>query len=286
VTARCLVVSNCQTVGLGNCLSLLCPEWHIDACHMSLFQPHTDEWRQKLAAYEILIVMPNAQTLELRDFSSRLRVTYAPVLKFRGFHPDLTYLFGNDRLVAGPMNHYHSALVVAAFKRGLSASRARELLSSAIYDPGLLASIWELEKQALLAAFRDHDLDLSRNFVQWMRGDPFMHSINHPRIDALYDLAVQLATKVGVDPLAESAVRPHDNLLTGPVWPIYPSIAGELGLSKGSYFFKPQDGYRLINIDDFVAGSYACYAAYSPDDLRPGHYPYYAQVEAKIEELF
>jgi hypothetical protein len=282
---RWLVISNCQTVGLANCLSLLCPKVNIDTCDIHRFKSETEEWSKQLSDYDELIAIPKVQTLGFNDFSERSNVTYLPVLIFRGFHPDLTYVVCNDKVIKGPMDDYHSIVVFLAYKLGLSESQACQLFSARPYKKVDLPSIWETEKQTLFQSFRDHGFEITRDFIKWIRDGSFMHSVNHPKIGALYDIAKLVAEKLGAETIANSLIRPHDNLLVGPIWPIYPEIADELALTNGSYLFKTHDSYRLFDLNEFIAGSYSSYRAYHADDLHAKWNPYYDLAAKTIQEL-
>ena len=278
-----LVISNCQTVGLANCLTLLCPEVTIEACHIWRFKAEQEAWIRRLPEFDELIVTPEFESVGSLDFSARSNVTYVPTFFFRAFHPDITTLFCGGKAIQTPMHDYHSVIVFAAYKHGLSESRAAQLFSAEFLRMIDFGSIWAVEKQALLANFRASGFELKNDFVRWMRDGPFMHTINHPKIGALYDIARQIVAKIGVKTVTESALRPHDNLLVGPIWPIYPEIADELGLPGGSYLFKGLGSYRQFNLNEFIAGSYSAYRAYDADDLNSID-PHYHFVAKLMEE--
>ena len=89
-----------------------------------------------------------------------------------------------------------------------------------------------------------------------------MHSVNHPSIAVLHDLGRALLAQQGLAAV-ESHLLPHDNLLNGPVWPVYGEIAETLGV-PGSYQFKLGAQWRCIGLEAFVASGYALLEASGP----------------------
>ena len=110
-----------------------------------------------------------------------------------------------------------------------------------------------------------------------------MHSMNHPRINAVYDLSVKIAKKLHDGLIVDSEIKPHDNLTVGPVYPIFPEIAERFGVGKGSYFFKPGSSYRVLDLEQFVEGSYRAYHEFDNDTLRANN-PHYEVVARLVEE--
>jgi len=280
---RWLVVSNCQTVGLGNSLSLLCPEVEVDACDLWQFSADAERWNAAIAGYDQLITIPANQNNGLVDFSAFSNVTLVPGIRFRGFHPDLTYIENGKALVKGPIDTYHSVIVFAAFRQGLPEAEAHSLFNMGIYEKAGFFSIWESEKKALFNSFDAVGINIRANFVTWMRSGGFMHTVNHPRINAVYDVATHIARKLKDGSIVETGIKPHDNLTAGPIFPIYPEIAEHYGVGTGSYYFKPLGTYRVIDLEEFIAASYSVYRELDIEDLSIGN-PHYEMVSRLIAE--
>ena len=83
---------------------------------------------------------------------------------------------------------------------------------------------WDHARDRLLGTFRDHGFDISQPFIAWTRGEPFMHSPNHPRIHCLRDVACGILARAGLE-ASYLASLPHDNLANGPIYPVYPRSA-------------------------------------------------------------
>jgi hypothetical protein len=280
---RWLVVSNCQTVGLGNSLSLLCPQVEVDTCDIWQFRSEAEHWEAAIAGYDHLITLPENQNNGLVNFPAFPNVTRVPGIKFRGCHPDLAYVESGETLVKGPMDAYHSVIVLAAFKKGLSEVKARSLFTLDFYERAGFFSIWESEKMSLFESFESVGLNIQADFVKWVRSGDFMYSVNHPRINAVYDVATHIARKLKNEAIVECGIKPHDNLAAGPIYPVYPEIAERYGLGLGSYYFKPVGAYRVIDLDEFIAGSYTVYRNFRIEDLRTGN-PHYDTAVKLIAE--
>ena len=93
-----------------------------------------------------------------------------------------------------------------------------------------------------------------------------MHSINHPRIHVLYDIASNLLAAQGKKPI--EGVIPHDNLMLGAVFAVYPEIGEALGV-HGSYLFKNVGNYTPIELADFVAGCFGNYEKFPRGTIQP-----------------
>lgn len=91
-----------------------------------------------------------------------------------------------------------------------------------------------------------------------------MHSVNHPAIEVVYDIAACLLAREGVD--RRAGVVPHDNLMNGPIYPVFDEIAEHLSIT-GSYLFKLPAQYRCIDLPTFIDQSYDFLEQYRPSDI-------------------
>jgi Polysaccharide biosynthesis enzyme WcbI len=272
---RWLVIFNCQSSGLGNSLSLLCPQADIDICDLVRFRADADHWKTKISDYDHLIVIPEIQKQGIMDFSSLPNVTWVPGVYFRGFHPDLSYVTCGATQVKGPLDDYHSIIIFAAFKQGLDEVQTRRLFAHDFYEKAGFFSIWEAERNALFERFESYGINIRANFVGWMRNGGFMHSINHARINVVYDIATIVAKKLVDGAIVEGGIIPHDHLKLGPIYPIFPEIAERYAAGRGSYQFKPSGGYKLLNLNEFIDASFEVYKNFKIEDLQAGN-PHYA----------
>lgn len=273
MTQKWLVVSNCQTAGLGNSLSLLCPKAKVETCDIWKFNAEWETWRERLPSYDHVLLNPHLPNLEPERFAAFSNVTWLPGLIFGAFHPDLVAVFSNNSTwVRTPLGFYNSLIVVTAFKAGLPEEKAVELFREETYRRLGFLDRWETEKTELFSHFDRYGWDIRSAFAHWTRSGCFMHSSYHPRIEALYELSRVVARRLVEDGAVDSGIHPIDNLTAGAIYPVYPEIAEQYGIANGHYFFKPPLTFSLLSLSDFVAASYESYRGYDLETLDvPDH---------------
>lgn len=190
-----------------------------------------------------------------------------PVIVFPAFHPDIVYLFHKGRILGSPMGDYHSALIVYGFARGFPAEAIVSLFRAEVFARVGYLDGWFGARDGLLGMSRDHGCDLDRLFAGWMRRGCFMHTINHPKLFVMEDLARHALARADLPARSASCEAYLSDPLSNSVWPVYPEIAARLGLT-GSRTFKPPradphflaDAARCIELRAMVEGSLSIYA--------------------------
>ncbi|WP_267549329.1 WcbI family polysaccharide biosynthesis putative acetyltransferase [Rhizobium rhizogenes] len=277
-----LLLYNCQTYGVGNSMQLLNPDITIDAVDNHLFMHNVDKFVEAVPTYSRMIIHPYFQRLDF-DFSLAQNLTLLPSISFDAYHPDLCYAHSGAE-VDGPMSVYHSTIVLAAYHIGLSIEATRKLFRRDVFEKCGFFDRWEASRSRLLRDFSEVGLDISSAFRRWSRTESFMYSLNHPKVQCLYDLARMFMQHLGVE-TREGRVLPPDNLVNGPCYPIYPEIGETLGVN-GSYLFKVAGEYRLISLEKFIELSFATYASHPAGSIvaAPQFRKSYDKVKAAIVE--
>lgn len=85
-----------------------------------------------------------------------------------------------------------------------------------------------------------------------------MHTINHPRIQCLFDLSKKLLEHLGISYFDCKEPPIYDNLMRAPIWPVYTEIASIYGC-EGHYRFKPRLSSSSFGIEEFVEDSVKIY---------------------------
>jgi hypothetical protein len=103
--------------------------------------------------------------------------------------------------------------------------------------------------------------------TRWLRQGCFAHSINHPKLFVLSDLAQVICDQNRLSfPVREPHRFLHDPLLSGPVWPVYPEVARRLEIN-GSYDFKAptneQGTFQVLGLEEFIQRSFSGYSQLS-----------------------
>ncbi len=267
-TLKWLVISNCQTVGLANCLSLLEPQARVESCNLWQLRKRAKHWKARLGEYDHLFLAPEVKTFGLPDLDGLSHITWVPSVIFGGFHPDLCYIQSPKGVLKGPLDDYHSLIAISAFRQGLSPAKTVTLFRPEVFQRIGYFDGWSAQRAQLLADFSAFDWDMRETFLRWARRGVFMHSPNHPHIEVLFDQARMVVEKVQ-GRAWDGGFRPHDNLASGPAFPVFPEIAERLGMMGGSYLFKPLNEYRLLDLEGFLESCFALYATYDKAALTP-----------------
>lgn len=276
---RWLMVYNCVHVGLQNCLGLLHGDLQVDALDFASFEARGAEFASRLDGYDRIVTAPHFVANAVTDFRRHAPVSQLPLTAFEAYQPDLCYLTVDDQVLRGPMFDYHSKIVVAAWRKGLSPTEARALFTGAHYERFGYLGIWDACKAFYLGSYAEHGLDLAPRFPGWSREGAFMHSVNHPAIRVVADIARALLAQDGLE-ARETDFLPHDNLKNAPVWPVYPEIAEALGV-RGSLLFKQHNAYRFLDLGEFIDASYALLSRHPRESVKV--FPMYEHAMARIE---
>ena len=259
---RVCIIGNCQADGLADWIGALAPALTVEAFSVAGVRPDDPEakarWRALLDRSDWVVMqtgpehrarfdLPEPAALETEG----RRVTLAPWIIFRGFHPDCTYLFHKGATVPGAAGPLQSALALAARLEGLSRQRAVRLYNAYVYARlgyfDAYAAALDLMAEEWTALGLDPSLWLVR------RPEPFMHTINHPVPAVLEDVARQLLARSGFAATAPTHAPP-DRLIGGGTWPVYPEIAERLGVEGGTAYRRP--GLPDAPLEAAVAAAY------------------------------
>lgn len=264
---RWLVVSNCQTHGLTNALSLMVPHVDVESTDVWGLSHDLAGWVERLPAFDQLVLSPEVRKFGLMHADDDPRTIWVPGVFFSAYHPDLCYVQVGDRMLKGPLDDYHSTIAVAAWRLGLSVPETLRHFNADTFRRVGYLDTWAGERDRLLAAFDEYGLDIREEFLRWTRRGPFMFSINHPRIEVLAGLARLTARRAG-HAVRDVALLPHDNLTHGAVFPVYPEVAEALGLTEGAYAFKPPRRYETLDLREYLDACFAVYAEHPREELR------------------
>jgi hypothetical protein len=265
---RWLLVYHCLHIGLANCLRMLAPGLHVENVDLPRFRKHFSEYLPRLDGYDRIVSTGQLLGKELAFLNDTGRTRAIPLPFFDAYHPDNCFVYdASGAMLKLPMGTYHSKIVVAGYMQGRTAAQIRAQFHGRNYERFGYCDLasWDADKQRLLGGFAAAGLALDDRFPSWGALEPFMFTGSHPAIRVVADIARVLLRAEGIEPLA-IPVLPLDNLVHGPVYPVYPEIAESLSL-RGSLLFKLPDSYRYIDLDQFIAGSLAALAPHDPSSL-------------------
>jgi hypothetical protein len=275
------VLFNCQHKGLANAFRALHPEWEVIS--FELGKVGTEEAQQSAAA--LLRTCDRVLTVPIGDrtfgplLTDRLKkecnLHVLPGVAFFGFHPDTVYIFGPRGHFSAATRHYHSRIAVAAFLAGFSIEEAEILFNSLVYEKLGYFDYYGKSGAFLVNRFKLFGVDIEPWLEKWKASGCFMHSINHPKIHVVCDLALIACSIMGVDTKNDDGrlQAVPDNLAAGPQIPLYPEIAQRIGNGcSGHTFFKPNNDpahndFRLLPIAEYLRSCFEIYADASRDML-------------------
>jgi len=264
-----LVHHYCQGEGLADCMRLLCADIEVECVDQHSSERHRESVLGRIASFDRIVAEPSIA----RQLVSKLpsdRVTIVPTLAFRGYHPDCFVLRHGGVAYPGPTGSSQSLIAFCAFRAGLSAHEALALYRREVYEACGYLDQWEESREETLASFAAHGFDLRRAFVAWSRRGPFMHSIIHPRIGCLHDVARAILEREGME-LLPTHVLPPDRLASHEVVPVYPEIAIRLGI-PGGLLFKRSGNQGFLDLPTYVR------RAFNRFEKAPGAAPHGAYV--------
>jgi hypothetical protein len=249
-------MSNCQTVGLANCIQAQTAEIAVTALDPATFRARPMRLNARMGRFDKLLVYPGIRREVRKAKLERIAVhVELPIVTFRAYHPDLIYIFDRGRPLSGPLSHYHSAIAFACHRKGLAVADAQGYFNGAFYEACGYLDLWTSERDRLLAEFDACGLDMRSHFHDWGREHAFMYSYNHPRIGPLYDMASALLSSAGLEP-QRSDLIPQDNLASSAIFAVYPEIGEALGV-PGGYDFRAVGDYRLMRLREYLTRCYA-----------------------------
>jgi hypothetical protein len=271
---RVMLIGNCQVATVGSLMQAMAGDVVAQAIES------TPTWLRRVESGE-LDLEPELREADLvyvqliGSVVDRIREHYPAhaaklrlfmPLNFTAFHPDCVYVTTPDGgHLQGPMGDYHSSIAFWACRQGWNVKDTLALFRPEVYDLLGFADHEASSREVLLQFGAMAGLALEPLLHGWMRGGVWMHTINHPKVHALADLAAELLRREGVEPMVQLGPLVEDSLAHFPVWPVYPPIAARYG-AQGSYLFKidrgncpPSQAHIALSLEDFVTASFARY---------------------------
>jgi hypothetical protein len=267
MSRRILVTSNCQTGGVAAALRHCLPDASVAAMGIRGLSAPEGRARLRVAleACDTWVVIAGLAALNDPELAAPLaarQVVLIPHFNFRAFHPDIIYLI-DRRSGALVEPHYQSRLVVWAWQHGLAPEDVPRLFTEETMRRLGYLSAWGHSESRLRDAFAACGLDFASFFLRLKRLGVFMHTVNHPRMEALVLLGKLLAMQLG----APAATLDREIAVADAMdhwrWPIYPPIGYRLGLPHGYHWLLDGVGYDLPG---FIDESYRCFETLG---LRP-----------------
>ncbi|MHA7066686.1 WcbI family polysaccharide biosynthesis putative acetyltransferase [Azospirillum argentinense] len=244
---KVFVLGNCQVTGLKKSLSALLPDAEVSGC-FPFGRGDLDQVAEKIRGMDYIFTqkLPDniITALGISSDSVRSRVYTIPNIAFPGYHPDCVYLPGINAANSSLPTDYNSAIAVAGFLRGRTPEETLTLYNTYIYAISGYFNSFSMACRNLEAHFKACEFDLSEHLKRWVAKGPFMHTINHPRINVLLDIANMAVKRAGLSPVDVPDGAVKDDLAHFTRWPIYPELARRLGLEGSTMLYLNPDPSR------------------------------------------
>jgi len=271
---KIVVISNCQTGGVTVALRALLPHCEVVPFPYPEIANKSSDFSKTVINADFLVSSAPDTVQKMIDNAlpkSAPKLVRIPEVYFDAFHPDLVYAWiDNEQTVQSPAGPYNCAIVLWAWQHKLNVEQTLRLFGEHVLRNLGYGNRWVMAINRFADDLRLSGIDLVR-FIQYIqRHGCFMHTVNHPRLIVLWQIArscvdrMQLTSPYYNEPIYEILV---DGLKEASVvWPIYPFVATSLGLS-GSYAWKLESG-KVIHLEQFVEQSFEMYREQNLDDFR------------------
>jgi len=267
-------VGNCQLEGIVKCAAEA-----LDSepayIHPRKAKEDHDLFKSLVADATVAFASRGSQQAELVALAracgrADLPVLSAPRIYFSGFHPDVAFPSVNAaELPSLPMGNANSAILLAAFRDGLSEQEARSLFREDVFAELGYFDAYGFSVDALIDECSQCGFDAEPLLRRWVAAGPFVYVPLHPRLDVLDDIGRALLVNAGLKPLRPTK-SVDDELSRNLIWPIYPEIGNRLGM-PGDYIFRPKNlkassrpDLAPMGLEDFVGRTYAVYRKTPP----------------------
>lgn len=256
---KIVVSGNCQMNVARRILQVIKPNYEIDYINISEVN--------KLSERELLSVLRTADLCIVQSLPALRNVVNiggglvleVPFVTFMGSQPDCVYL--QDRDVTDFVK-YDSRIIAAAFLSGFDENQCIDLFCENVYDQLGYRDIFVAECRRLEALLDGcHMGDLVGG---WVDRQPFMYTINHPKMFVIEDMLKEALKRGGV---SYNNVCVHE-VVSDPLiqWCVWPSLFDRAGnvIPRESLFFKGP-GDRILDVEEFVV---FCYEKFGREGVR------------------
>jgi hypothetical protein len=266
---------------------VFCPDLDIGMTEITGARADKDAARAALTAADRLVLLPRARDFVVEligaDALAAKTVVDVPGFYFSGYHPDVCYVRSSKGdHVKTRFGAYHSVICLSAFLHGLSVEQTVKLYNAQTYAACGYFGEWDKQRNLLLATFAKAGLDIAAPMLRWSRGGCFMHTVNHPHVQCLFDVARVIAAKLDTRTV-DFYRSPADSLGNNSIYPCYPEIAENCGVT-GSTLFKLNKKDEVVDLAGFIELSFYTYSRHPREDLNFS--PEYSAKAAAMARVF
>ena len=280
---KILILGNCQVRPLHRLMQAMCGDAEITAIELVPESiKRLDERESVLATLisESDVIFFHLHGEGIRVFEKNYpeavkKVRYIPRITFSAFHPDIDYVEdARHKHVNGPLGTYQSAIAFFGWKNALSVSQTLALFREDVFESLGYFAYGQASRDLLLEEGERTGIPMGGLINKWAARGCWMHSMNHPKLFPLADIARALLERENIDTLPGVEEFVDDEMNFEVVWPIYPEIAARLGLIGHYAFKRPTDSslrgmpVHMFTLQQFIEESFEAYSKHPRDELR------------------
>lgn len=270
---RIAILGNCQAAALTKLFRFFLPDASVTRflfSDLSTLFTAKDDLFSGFGRFDVVFAQPfgpglypGVDGLILKE-RFRDSLHFFPVMEFSAFHPDCIYIMdrGRNQFLGSPIGDYHSALAFVGYSLGFTAEQTLSLFAPEVFERLGYHRFWRVSEETLFSQCRSIGFSIEDMYRGWVRRGSFMHSVNHPKFFVMVDIALALLREARLPAIPGNAEDYFpDEALYDSVWPIYPAIAGLMGL-EGSYHFKGgsrSEDIPFLTLREFVEASQELY---------------------------
>lgn len=259
-----LCVSNCNILGIKCTLEAIFPDATIEDYLIQKFLRESKGIQKKINDFDLIISTKKISN-EIKKWTSKPDFIEINPIIFHAFHPDQCYLFLGDTHIGGLLGDYHSLSTFLGFKKGLSIEQTEKLINNIYKNPQLIKLGWNRSIQNLQSAHSDIFDSLIPILKTMCIREPFMYTLNHPKINIL-SLMVQLKLmNAGLISKISNDLQIFDSLSKSVVWSVEKEVAEYFKFVSYSEAYKESESNNFFNRLVMIEKSFKVYSDFEFD---------------------
>ncbi len=289
---KLLMIGNCQAMGMVKLIKAMCVDISIDylqllpSTYESMKSGLTDFNSFNWGDHDINTLMSECDLIFIQSgekifnfFQQRFpdtshKIRFFPNIIFNAFHPDMLYITDKGKQLPSPTGCYHSSIACFGWLNDFTVEETLSLFCEDVFKALGFFDYWQVSVNYLVKQGEASNLPLDKMIESWSKRDIWMHTINHPKVFVLADVARALLGREKIPFVPNIEENLGDTLANGPCWKAYPEIASRFGF-EGQYQFKNRGritsknvGELLFGLEDFVRASFELFATYSKEGFN------------------
>lgn len=281
---RIVVIGNCQVVGIAALIQAMSNDvvvksYECSESFINNIRNDKPDIKKQLIDSDLVLMHFRSDWLGILERnipSIRNKIKFIPPISFSAFHPDCVYIERKSKPLDSPIGAYHSSLAFYGWKNGLDIETTLSLFSGDVYETLGFFSYKRSSVSSLVEAGKFSGIVLDDLITRWSTQGCWMHTINHPKLHVLADIARAALEREHIHALPNVESYLKDNLTIHACWPVYPEIGRALGLQNlvPLPFFKKADGLcptdrpvSMLGLEEFVRDSFSIYDKYNRKEL-------------------